>query len=398
MERISEKLIYGKDLEEKSFSFRYDLYVWAEDLLDKQLYIYNGSFKNVVQRLNIEYDECGLIYIKYDHMISLQCIEAKCSMDGEKVFISEKQFNQYWRLMQHSIVNGIRLRERNNAPDDLPNLDLLKESNKTPVIRNQMITYVQNQKNESEIPKDPEVEKRHRNRQSAMDNPKLIYCYSAHANGNKVYHDKTCEDIKLIKDQHFRATSVPPEGREPCAKCRRTMYIRQACGNHPKQMKYLQVIFQREKIKNQTIKKFLDKGYSFSTTSLDELHVFCNEDNWIARHEDGVWTLWHNNYVRVSETTRFISDGFHDQNFKNPRLIPLLSYIGNYTWEGHLEAEQVKKEAEEKNLLQPTENLDASVSETITQEPVKKKSHIRRIMRWFSEHVHLKMFEKNRKE
>lgn len=106
----------------------------------------------------------------------------------------------------------------------------------------------------------------------------MIYCYSAHTNGNKVYHDKTCEDVKLIKDRYFRATPVPPEGREPCAKCRRTMYIRQACGNHPKQMKYLQVIFQREKIKTQTIKKFLDKGYSFSTTSLDELHVFCNED------------------------------------------------------------------------------------------------------------------------
>lgn len=47
--------------------------------------------------------------------------------------------------------------------------------------------------------------------------------------------------------------------------------------------------------------------------------------------------------------------------------------MGNYTWEGHLEAEQAKKENEEKELVQPTENLDASAPETITQEPVKKK-------------------------
>ena len=73
-----------------------------------------------------------------------------------------------------------------------------------------MITYVQNQKNKNVIPKDPEAEKRHRNRQSAMYNPKLIYCYSAHTNGNKVYHDKTCKDVKLIKDRYFRATPVPP--------------------------------------------------------------------------------------------------------------------------------------------------------------------------------------------
>ena len=35
MGHISEKLIYGKDLEEKSFSLRYDLYIWAEDLPEK---------------------------------------------------------------------------------------------------------------------------------------------------------------------------------------------------------------------------------------------------------------------------------------------------------------------------------------------------------------------------
>lgn len=235
---------------------------------------------------------------------------------------------------------------------------------------------------------------RRRKRQSAMDNPKLIYCYSAHSNGNKVYHDKTCEDVKQIKDLHFRTTSVPPEGREPCAKCKRTMYIRQACGNHPKQMKYLQVIFQREDIRTKTIKKFLEKGYVFFATSLDELGVYCNEDNWIAKHQENEWVLWHNNYVRVSETERYISDGYHEQNFKNPRLISLLSYMGNYTWEGHLEAEQAKKENEEKELVQPTENLDASVPETNMQEPMKKESLIRRIIRWFSEHIHLKMFEK----
>lgn len=394
MERISEKLIYGKDLEEKSFSFRYDLYIWAEDLPDKQLYVYNGQFRDVVKKLQIGYDECGLIYIKYDHMICLQCIEAKCSMDGDKVFISEKQFNQYWRFMQRSIMNGIRMRDRYNTPEDMLNLDLLKSQNKIPEIKNQIIAYRQKQSVQPANPKDPEEEMRRRKRQSAMDNPKLIYCYSAHSNGNKVYHDKTCEDVKQIKDLHFRATSVPPEGREPCAKCKRTMYIRQACGNHPKQMKYLQVIFQREDIRTKTIKKFLEKGYVFSATSLDELGVYCNEDNWIAKHQENEWVLWHNNYVRVSETERYISDGYHEQNFKNPRLISLLSYMGNYTWEGHLEAEQVKKENEEKELVQPTENLDASVPETNMQEPMKKESLIRRIIRWVSEHIHLKMFEK----
>lgn len=376
MKQISEKLIYQKELEEKAFSFRYDICIWAEDLPDKQLYIYNGDFKNAIRKLQISYDECGLIYVSNANGGYLQCIEAKCSIDGDKVFLSEKQFNQYWKFMQHSVMNGIRARDQYNKPDDLLNLDLLKRKNKIPEIKNQIIAYRQKQQAQATNLKDPEAEMRRRKRQSAMDNPKLIYCYSAHSNGNKVYHDKTCEDVKLIKDLHFRSTSVPPEGRIACKKCKRAMLIRHACNNHPKQMKYLQVMFQREDIHTNAIQNFLDNGYKFSAINLNELYVFCNEDNWIARNENGLWSLWHNNYERVSETERFISDGYHDQGFTNPRLIPLLRYMGDYTWKGHLEAEQAKKETAERLRQEQIQ----CISDTTTE--AAKEGIVPHILEW----------------
>lgn len=389
MGKISQKMLYGAELQEMSYRLGYDVYIWAEDLVNRKIIVYQGNIGKVIQTLHMEdYGECGLVYVNLQHDNYFRCIDAKCSLDGDMVFLTEKQFNEFWTDMQPAIEIGIQNENPNCTPVGLLDLSFLDRKNKNsePVVKDGKIVYEQKQ--------NAEVDKTHRARQSAMDNPKLIFCYSAHPDSS-IYHDKTCEDVRKIADQNFRASATPPDSREPCPKCKMSIYLRPACGNRPKQLPILRSIFLSEHLHAETLKKLIDKGFRFTATDRSELHVFCNEDNWIARRGENAWTLWHNNYVRTSETGRYITEGYHDQQFQNRQLYPLLRYIGQYTWEGHLEAEQAKKEKERMALqaAQNQQSVDISTAaETPCQEmpadnTLEKKGNIFiRVIRWIRRH------------
>ena len=375
MKKISQKMLYGAELQEMSYRFGYERYIWAEELVNKTLYIYKDSIKKEAAKLNTDYEECGLVYVNIAFDNYLRCIDAKCSEDGEIVFISEKQFNQHWKDMLPAINDGISNAEKDISADELLDLHSLNRKNSVPVIRDYKIIYEQKQS--------PETDKAHRARQSAMDNPNLIFCYSALKSSN-VYHDKTCDNVKYISDKNFRASSVPPEGYYPCHQCHKEMYLRQLCNNKAKMIPALKAVFQSENIQSEMIQKLVEKGYRFTSVTRNELYVFCNEDYWIVKRNENSWSLWHNNYIRTSDTERYITNGYHSQGFKKQHLVPLLRYIGQYTWEGHLQAElaELKRQQEEQRTIceQTIQNNEADLVYT------KKENIFVKIGKWLKKY------------
>ena len=48
-------MLYGAELQEMSYRFGYGQYIWAEELVNKTLYIYKDSIKKEVAKLHTDY-------------------------------------------------------------------------------------------------------------------------------------------------------------------------------------------------------------------------------------------------------------------------------------------------------------------------------------------------------
>ena len=91
----------------------------------------------------------------------------------------------------------------------------------------------------------------------------------------------------------------------------------------------------------------MEKEMRFHAVSLKELVIKSKEDTWIVKGTDGhELRLLHNNYVKTSETERYITEGFHDQGLIGFSLYQILNYIEGYTWEKHLRGEERKAGAD----------------------------------------------------
>lgn len=78
--------------------------------------------------------------------------------------------------------------------------------------------------------------------------------------------------------------------------------------------------------------------------TLDELIVKCNEDTWhIKMNGQGTYSLYHNNYVMVSDEERYITSGLHPQKHPPPYLQGILAYIQACDWQKYLEAKHAVK-------------------------------------------------------
>ena len=83
----------------------------------------------------------------------------------------------------------------------------------------------------------------------------------------------------------------------------------------------------------------------FHATDYSQMQVEGVEDNWIIEGLDTRKTeLWHNNYVKTGFRERYITEGFHKQNVENNRFEQLLSYIETYSWQKHLDNEEMRGE------------------------------------------------------
>lgn len=256
-----------------------------------------------------------------------------------KIYIAEKEFNHAWKGIAQSIFQSMKMqsyRTGEPAPDytaveDRVDLSAYETESRKAVLEHGEIRLVGK-------PVSQEQKQFMMKRSSAMDNKKLVYAYSA-ADGN--VHDKACPLVKEISNSDFRASEHLPEGRILCTYCRMMMVVRRGCGDDFKHYDWYKRFFRKGSIRVEAVEVLVDRYHArIRMEDPDTLWIKCGEEQWkLVLKEDKKVTLLHNNYTMISDTQRYISGGYHDQNPSNSLLmLHALRYIENYTWEGHLAA------------------------------------------------------------
>jgi hypothetical protein len=327
MNTNSEKEMYGSYLYEEVPNFNAEYFVWGEELFDKKLFLYTGKIKDIPRYYKIKdvIEPCGIVIVNVKKEKYLRCISAMLDTVRGNIYMTEACFNGIWNELRRSIALGIRIAQQEDKPCLVQNakeivvLDNLMRKNSYPVVENDGIKYHHREQTSEE-------KQINGKRQSLLDNPRMLYFFSEEG---QYYHDKECGEIKKILPEQFRASEIIPEDKEICPKCRRLIYFRKATYPNAKQCGVCNRIFHNWKVPIYLIRNYImDLGMKLHATTLDELQVEYEEDTWIIKGLDtDVPTLWHNNYVRTSDTERYITDGFHNQNLDGKTLTQLLKYI-----------------------------------------------------------------------
>jgi hypothetical protein len=351
----SEKEMYGSELFEEVPNFNAEYFVWGEELVDKKLFIYSGKLKNVPRYAEIKelLEPCGLVIVNVHRKRILRCTSAILDTESGNIYLTEANFNNTWRELKRSVELGICLARQENTlvpvqnPEDIVVLDFLVKEGRSTCIEGDVIKH-----RSRELTEEEKIQ--HGRKQSLIDNHKMLYYYS---DNGKYYHDKDCETIKDILPEEFQASDIIPDDKEICPKCRRKIYFRKATYPNTKQSAVCNRIFLNNYISNQQTGYYvMELGMKFHATDLDEMQVEYEEDTWVIKGLNSKkLSLWHNNYVKTSETERYITDGFHNQNVGGKRLLPILKYIEGYSWQGHLEHEKDKQIV--KDAIVETEKL-----------------------------------------
>ena len=339
---VSEKRLLEEYLREAVLAYDEWEFIWGEELYDRKLVIYGkkGRREQEYAKAAGRQRSCFLVVVENNLPEGLRWIPVSCDVQTGDIYISEADFNRVWRILRRSVGLGISLaREqgslcRAQEPEEIVDLEGLSGENRVPEIADGMIRY--------SVKTLPEEERRLVGRkQSLLDNPKMKYFYS---DANVYYHDRDCTRVREIPPDRFRASDQIPPGRRNCPKCERRCYLREACAPHAKQIPFCEYIFWRHQIYTRTLRYFvMETGMRFYAQSRGEMTVKGKEDTWIIRGTDtDQLELWHNNYVRVSERERYITEGFHRQLTECKTLLAMLYYIEHYTWEGHLQHEASK--------------------------------------------------------
>jgi len=377
----SEKEMYGSLLHEEVANFNAEYFVWGEELADKKIILYSKKLKQIPG-----YDEvkdilkpCGLVIVNVTKKKYLRCISSMLDTEQGNIYLAEADFNSVWADLKRSIELGIRMASENDMPcpvqsaEEIVVLDYLVREGSYPVIENNVLQYRQRKLTEEE-------KQRHSRRQSLLDNPWMLYYFSE---TGRYYHDKECDAVKEITADLFRASDIVPCEKEPCPKCRRQLYFRKATYPNTKQAGICNRIFQNQKVSVSKISHYImEDEMKFHATSLDEMQVDYGEDTWLVK---GLGTdtlsLWHNNYVKTSETERYITEGFHNQNVERGRLSGILDYIEKYSWQKHLQHEIEKQRVAEEELIIVTQ-VETSEEDENRQNDNKRRSWYSFLLDW----------------
>lgn len=340
MEVTSEKVFYEREVKEQARRLDVDILLWGEELYDKKIVIYPKKITaiNGYEKIKNCLVDAALVYFdfKKEKYIKLSIIRYD---DTEKVlYLSEENFNGIWRYLRSSVELGIRIQKRQQneiaitTPDDIVDLSFLHRTGSEAVIKNGQLTYIA-----KEI---PQSEKEHLSRkQSLLDNAKYLYFYDE---DDTIYHDKDCDRVKEILPERFVASENRPEGKRPCKKCRRRMFLRKACSPYVKQIPQVDRLLIKAGLTDYQLEKFVyEEELKFKTDQAGELTVKGKEDTWIIKgFQTMELSLWHNNYVKTAPRERYITQGFHNQGMDGKRLYSMLTYISAYTFERHLAGEE----------------------------------------------------------
>ncbi|PHU41081.1 hypothetical protein CSX00_03810 [Pseudobutyrivibrio ruminis] len=343
---MSQQVQYAelfKDIEYKLTNI--DDYAWGEELYEFPLIVYikNRSTIPNYGRVCQESVEVGLITINPHAEGMIEVVPAMYWPTNKNIYIKDDVFNKYWRHLKKSVAIGI---ENNpeycqehgiETPEDIVNLRILKTPDKEPYV-----SYHGKIKFKTKEKIEPKGTSLKRARQSKLDNPKNIFFYSSNRDGSRQVHDKECEVLDSIPDDKFSGSNEVPDGYILCKKCKRKLLIRMGCYPNSKQIPMCGSFFHKHRVATTEIEQMIDKGITFHVDDMSVMTINGIEDTWQIRAVGEEVSLWHNNYVKVSDTERYITDGFHDQKCPGS-MTNMIHYIEGYTWKKHLAAEERKK-------------------------------------------------------
>lgn len=190
----SEKEFYAEELSLKVSHMDTNIFIWGEDMIDKNIVIYPKKLKEIEEyelvKENLE--PCGVVLVDTRKSNFLRCASAIVNVENGYVYFSTGNFNSAWKVLRNSVNIGIRISKEQTGtcpiskPEDILVLDYLQRPGSEPVLENYAIKYV---------PREMTDEEKYRNsrKQSFMDNPKMLYFYSDYST---YFHDKECDDVK----------------------------------------------------------------------------------------------------------------------------------------------------------------------------------------------------------
>lgn len=173
--------------------------------------------------------------------------------------------------------------------------------------------------------------------QSWRDNPDILFIFDTKTN---TIHDKTCEHLNRIPMHWLKPFEGYLLGINYCDNCREYLHIRLACGDDFKRCNVYKYFLHKGKLSQSSLENFVrHRNFRMRLISPESLEIKVNEDTWIINRDgDGSYTLMHNNYFKLDDGNRIVSEGrnakFHLQR-RSRRLYPLFDSICRYSYGEH---------------------------------------------------------------
>lgn len=173
----------------------------------------------------------------------------------------------------------------------------------------------------------------YRIRCSKMDDKKMIYAYSKR---KKIWHDRDCDLVREIPDTQFEMSDTLNLNAKTCQKCYRMMLLRKSIGDDGKRISAYMRFFDDISASNKDLKLLLiDNNAKIRWMNRNELYVKCHDDSWIIKITPNKTKLLHNNYIILSDNSRYMQNEYHEQHLVNDSFNELIGVIINYSWSKH---------------------------------------------------------------
>lgn len=282
------------------------------------------------------FEECR-IYIMVAEPKRLLKVPCRIREDNCCVYLTDGTFNKYWKYISERILRRLKEECAGEAEltmkevNSLVDLSQVENANRSASIsRNGTLVY-QGQD------VDLEIQRMISKKAAALEDNRILYVYSTK---NNYVHDKTCKEVEKIHYQQFRAVSEFPKDRRLCSYCKKQLHVRTMIAEDNKHFPWCYRMMEEGKVYFSVIEELATTyKVKLRMSSPDIMVVKCGEDTWqIEKVGQEQYKLYHNNYVMVSKTERYITDGYHEQKNHPTTLYGILRFVAKYEWTKHLDS------------------------------------------------------------
>lgn len=180
-------------------------------------------------------------------------------------------------------------------------------------------------------------------RRRLMSDERIRYLY---AKGDHVIHDKTCHEVRKIRDEDLRHAEGYPNHLHPCPHCQTKAYLRLGARDFHNLRGY-EALFTQMGISPQLQRRlYVHEGIQTEYLGPGRLKIWGKEDTWIleAIPESTRLRLLHNNYCPLEDGTRRLVSGYHEQAVYASAKYAF-SVVIKYTYSAHIAAAERRQEA-----------------------------------------------------